>query len=65
VFAVLFLSQRWRLARLRQRSREELKRQVEERTRDCAPPRKAWCNRPSWRRWGRCPPPWPTKSTSR
>jgi two-component system C4-dicarboxylate transport sensor histidine kinase DctB len=34
VFAALFLSQRWRLARLRQRSREELKRLVEERTRD-------------------------------
>jgi len=34
VFAALFLSQRLRLARLRQRSREELKRQVEERTRE-------------------------------
>ncbi|MFB4393270.1 MULTISPECIES: ATP-binding protein [unclassified Pseudomonas] len=34
VFAVLFVSQRWRLARLRQRSREELKRLVEERTRE-------------------------------
>lgn len=34
VFAALFVSQRLRLARLRQRSREELKRQVEERTRD-------------------------------
>ncbi|WP_369989990.1 ATP-binding protein [Pseudomonas xanthosomatis] len=34
VFAVLFVSQRLRLARLRQRSREELKRQVEERTRE-------------------------------
>ena len=34
VFAALFVSQRWRLARLRQRSRDELKRQVEERTRE-------------------------------
>ncbi|MFK3771926.1 ATP-binding protein [Pseudomonas sp. NPDC089406] len=34
VFAVLFVSQRLRLARLRQRSREELKRQVDERTRE-------------------------------
>jgi two-component system C4-dicarboxylate transport sensor histidine kinase DctB len=34
VFAGLFASQRLRLARLRQRSREELKRQVEERTRE-------------------------------
>lgn len=34
VFALLFISQRMRLARLRQRSREELKRLVEERTRD-------------------------------
>jgi len=34
VFATLFVSQRLRLARLRQRSREELKRQVEERTRE-------------------------------
>ena len=34
VFAALFVSQRMRLARLRQRSREELKRQVEERTRE-------------------------------
>ncbi len=34
VFAALFVSQRMRLARLRQRSREELKQLVEERTRD-------------------------------
>lgn len=34
VFAALFVSQRLRLARLRQRSREQLKRQVEERTRE-------------------------------
>lgn len=34
VFAALFVSQRMRLARMRQRSREELKRQVEERTRE-------------------------------
>ncbi len=34
VFALLFVSQRLRLARLRQRSRDELKRQVEERTRE-------------------------------
>ncbi|MDR2307633.1 MAG: hypothetical protein LBE53_10620 [Paucimonas sp.] len=34
VFASLFVSQRLRLARLRRRSREELKRQVEERTRE-------------------------------
>ncbi len=34
VFAALFVSQRLRLARLRQRSREELERLVEERTRD-------------------------------
>ncbi|AZD10132.1 C4-dicarboxylate transport sensor protein dctB [Pseudomonas chlororaphis] len=34
VFLLLFLNQRWRLARLRQRSREELERLVEERTRD-------------------------------
>jgi len=34
VFAVLFVSQRLRLARLRQRSRDELKRLVEERTRE-------------------------------
>ncbi|MBM3107732.1 sensor histidine kinase [Pseudomonas sp. P66] len=34
VFALLFVSQRLRLARLRQRSREELKRLVEERTRE-------------------------------
>jgi two-component system, NtrC family, C4-dicarboxylate transport sensor histidine kinase DctB len=33
VFLVLFLSQRWRLARLRQRSRAELESLVEERTR--------------------------------
>jgi two-component system C4-dicarboxylate transport sensor histidine kinase DctB len=32
VFLLLFLTQRWRLARLRQRSREELERLVEERT---------------------------------
>ncbi|ROM92486.1 ATP-binding protein [Pseudomonas brassicacearum] len=34
VFLLLFLSQRWRLAKLRQRSREELERLVEERTRE-------------------------------
>jgi len=34
IFLGLFLYQRWRLARLRQRSREELERLVEERTRD-------------------------------
>ncbi len=34
VFAALFVSQRLRLARLRRRSREELERQVEERTRE-------------------------------
>ncbi|PWQ88761.1 two-component sensor histidine kinase, partial [Enterococcus faecium] len=34
VFAALFVSQRLRLARLRQRSRQELERQVEERTRE-------------------------------
>ncbi|AXM96236.1 sensor histidine kinase [Pseudomonas plecoglossicida] len=34
VFAALLVNQRWRLARLRQRSRDELKRQVEERTRE-------------------------------
>jgi len=34
VFLLLFLNQRWRLARLRQRSREELEQLVEERTRD-------------------------------
>ncbi|KJK07102.1 MULTISPECIES: ATP-binding protein [Pseudomonas] len=34
VFALLFISQRLRLARLRQRSRDELKRLVEERTRE-------------------------------
>src|SRR5207253_1781913 len=34
VFLLLFLNQRWRLARLRQRSREELEKLVEERTRD-------------------------------
>ncbi len=34
VFVLLFLSQRWRLAKLRQRSREELERLVEARTRD-------------------------------
>ncbi|NER58962.1 sensor histidine kinase [Pseudomonas sp. MAFF212428] len=34
VFAVLFVSQRLRLARLRKRSRDELKRLVEERTRE-------------------------------
>ncbi|QCI10974.1 sensor histidine kinase [Pseudomonas putida] len=34
VFAALFVSQRLRLARLRRRSREELKRLVEERTRE-------------------------------
>ncbi|MDF0731107.1 ATP-binding protein [Pseudomonas entomophila] len=34
VFAILFVSQRLRLARLRQRSREELTRLVEERTRE-------------------------------
>jgi two-component system C4-dicarboxylate transport sensor histidine kinase DctB len=34
VFLGLFLYQRWRLARVRQRSREELERLVEERTRD-------------------------------
>jgi two-component system C4-dicarboxylate transport sensor histidine kinase DctB len=32
VFLVLFLTQRWRLARMRQRSREELEQLVEERT---------------------------------
>jgi two-component system C4-dicarboxylate transport sensor histidine kinase DctB len=34
VFLGLFLYQRWRLARMRQRSREELEQLVEERTRD-------------------------------
>ena len=34
VFVLLFLSQRWRIAKLRQRSREELERLVEERTRE-------------------------------
>ncbi|WP_339545593.1 ATP-binding protein [Pseudomonas sp. RA_35y_Pfl2_P32] len=34
VFVLLFLSQRWRIAKLRQRSREELERLVEARTRD-------------------------------
>ncbi|MCX2544684.1 ATP-binding protein [Pseudomonas sp. COW5] len=34
VFLLLFLNQRWRLAKMRQRSREELEQQVEERTRD-------------------------------
>ncbi len=34
VFLLLFLNQRWRLAKLRQRSREELERLVDERTRD-------------------------------
>ncbi|WP_122347138.1 ATP-binding protein [Pseudomonas coronafaciens] len=34
VFLSLFLYQRWRLARLRERSRDELERQVQERTRD-------------------------------
>lgn len=34
VFLALFLSQRWRMARLRERSRNELERLVEERTRD-------------------------------
>jgi two-component system C4-dicarboxylate transport sensor histidine kinase DctB len=34
VFLLLFLNQRWRLARLRQRSREELERLVDERTRE-------------------------------
>jgi len=34
VFLLLFLNQRWRLAKLRQRSREELERLVQERTRD-------------------------------
>ncbi|SDU84323.1 sensor histidine kinase [Pseudomonas mucidolens] len=33
VFLLLFLTQRWRLARLRQRSREELEQLVQERTR--------------------------------
>ncbi|VVP18119.1 ATP-binding protein [Pseudomonas fluorescens] len=34
VFLLLFLNQRWRLAKVRQRNREELERLVEERTRD-------------------------------
>jgi len=34
VFLLLFLSQRWRLAKMRQRSREELEQLVDERTRD-------------------------------
>ncbi|MHC8318093.1 ATP-binding protein [Pseudomonas sp. LB3P31] len=34
VFLLLFLNQRWRLAKMRQRSREELERLVEERTRE-------------------------------
>ncbi|RMT80242.1 ATP-binding protein [Pseudomonas viridiflava] len=34
VFLTLFLYQRWRLARLRERSRDELERLVQERTRD-------------------------------
>ncbi|UZE22675.1 sensor histidine kinase [Pseudomonas sp. B21-056] len=34
VFLLLFLNQRWRLAKLRQRSRAELERLVEERTRE-------------------------------
>ncbi|WP_150779359.1 ATP-binding protein [Pseudomonas fluorescens] len=34
VFLLLFLNQRWRLAKMRQRTREELERLVEERTRD-------------------------------
>ena len=65
VFAALFVSQRLRLARLRQRSRQELKRQVEERTASCALPRKAWCNQPNWPHSDRCRRPWPTKSTNR
>jgi len=34
VFLLLFLNQRWRLSKVRQRNREELERLVEERTRD-------------------------------
>ncbi|OPK11826.1 ATP-binding protein [Pseudomonas sp. VI4.1] len=34
VFLLLFLNQRWRLAKMRQRSREELEQLVQERTRD-------------------------------
>ncbi|WP_447761249.1 sensor histidine kinase [Pseudomonas moraviensis] len=34
VFLLLFLNQRWRLGKVRQRNREELERLVEERTRD-------------------------------
>ncbi|QUE89851.1 ATP-binding protein [Pseudomonas sp. SCA2728.1_7] len=34
VFLLLFLNQRWRLSRIRQRNREELEQLVEERTRD-------------------------------
>jgi two-component system C4-dicarboxylate transport sensor histidine kinase DctB len=34
VFLLLFLNQRWRLAKMRQRSREELEQLVDERTRD-------------------------------
>jgi len=34
VFLLLFLNQRWRLSKIRQRNREELERLVEERTRD-------------------------------
>ncbi|OAB53724.1 sensor histidine kinase [Pseudomonas thivervalensis] len=34
VFLLLFLNQRWRLAKLRQRSRQELERLVDERTRE-------------------------------
>jgi two-component system C4-dicarboxylate transport sensor histidine kinase DctB len=34
VFLLLFLNQRWRLAKVRQRNREELERLVEKRTRD-------------------------------
>ncbi|WP_150582573.1 ATP-binding protein [Pseudomonas fluorescens] len=34
VFLLLFLNQRWRLAKMRQRSREELEQLVEKRTRD-------------------------------
>lgn len=65
VFLGLFLHQRWRIARLRQRSREELERLVEQRTADCVPRRTAWCRRPSWPPWGRCRRPWPMRSTSR
>lgn len=65
VFLGLFLHQRWRIARLRQRSRRSWSAWSSSAPPTCVPRRTAWCRRPSWPPWGRCRQPWPMRSTSR